>query len=105
MGIFTPKRFVRTIGGVAHSSGTYSNVGESWWEIADRVRARENYKCQVCQKFLGKHGGHVHHVRRLSRKGVSASIQLQLLCEEHHEEKHPHMQRRNSLSNPTRGRK
>ena len=97
MPIFTPKRFVRRSStGVSRISGTYSNTEESWWEIGARVRERDQYTCTHpgCNKYLGKTGGHVHHLRRLSRGAATAMSNLTLLCEEHHEEKHPHMTRR-----------
>jgi 5-methylcytosine-specific restriction endonuclease McrA len=99
MPIYTPKRFVRRSStGVSRISGTYSNTDESWWDIGARVRERDRYTCTHpgCNKYLGKTGGHVHHLRRLSRGAATAMSNLTLLCEEHHEEKHPHMTRRKS---------
>lgn len=78
---------------IIHDRYNPTSKTETWYEICDRVRERDRYTCTHpgCNKYLGKHGGHIHHIIKLSRGGTTTMSNLALLCEEHHEEKHPHM--------------
>lgn len=73
-------------------------TGQSdWWEIADRVRERDNYTCTVCGKYLGPGRGDIDHIRELSRGGTTTMSNLRLLCngvDGCHARKHHHLFRR-----------
>ena len=80
---------------------SYSGIDQDWESISAKVRLRDNYTCVEpgCNKYLGKYGGHIHHIQRLSDRGRTQMSNLILLCSEHHTKRHSHM-----ISRPRRPR-
>ena len=65
--------------------------GEDWRAVAKEVRRRDGWRCVEC----GATGVelHVHHIVPLSKGGRNDVDNLETLCRECHEAKHPHMAR------------
>lgn len=58
-----------------------------WWRISGEVRKRDNNRCIWC----GKPASQVHHIKPLSRGGLTVKANLGCVCDECHDKRHPHM--------------
>lgn len=63
--------------------------GTDWWELHRQVKERDGDGCS--EPRCVKKGQHLHHNRPLSRGGTTTLSNLCLKCEDHHDDKHPHM--------------
>lgn len=73
---------------------------KDWYTIGREVREMYNYCCAEpgCGLYLGKTGGHVHHIQKLSGRGITSKTNLILLCDTHHEKRHTHLIRKPTRS-------
>jgi len=58
---------------------------EDWYEISDRIRKRDGYKCAICGS---KKELEVHHIVPLSKGGTSREDNLITLCRRCHSKCH-----------------
>lgn len=82
---------------------TYHNQnkagGKSWWDWCKLVRQRAHGHCEdpSCRKPENPKAGihhEVHHIKPLSRGGVTALWNLILLCKMCHDRRHTHLRGR-----------
>jgi 5-methylcytosine-specific restriction endonuclease McrA len=78
---------------------TYNNkatTGKTWWDWCKEVRARARNCCEVptCRAAEDPKRGiyhEVHHIKPLSKGGVTALWNLILLCKRCHDQRHNHL--------------
>lgn len=58
-----------------------------WYEIAARVRIRDRNTCIWCKNPASE----VHHIKPLSRGGLTSMSNLACICETCHNKRHGHM--------------
>lgn len=68
-----------------------------WFALCKQVRVRDNYRCVKCgcreaPKESVYHD--VHHIRPISRGGLTVLVNLILLCKDCHSGRHKHMRRK-----------
>jgi 5-methylcytosine-specific restriction endonuclease McrA len=70
---------------------TYANgVKNSWWDIRNKVLARDDYKCFYC----GQPAEEVHHLIPLSKGGTTTMANLISICKTCHDRQHYHLRNR-----------
>jgi 5-methylcytosine-specific restriction endonuclease McrA len=62
--------------------------GLAWYDIIARVNARDGKVCSSCPETAHLH---VHHIKPLSKGGLTVLSNLILLCERCHARRHRHM--------------
>jgi hypothetical protein len=67
----------------------YQNGDQCGYDnIKSYVRHRDNYKCQICKKFIGNIKNEVHHIKYRSQGGSDRPDNLILLCSKCHAKVH-----------------
>ena len=64
---------------------------DNWPEIRKQVYQRDNYTCQICNNQGGRLN--CHHLVSLSKGGTNEKSNLETLCQNCHEEIHPHLKK------------
>lgn len=83
-----------------HASGTatirrdnYSSGTTGWWTVSGEVRKRSGGKCEALVQGVrcNKPARDVHHMRPLTKGGVTTKSNLIHLCDDCHKRRHSHM--------------
>lgn len=64
-----------------------SGKKNGWYEMVDRIRARDNNTCVFC----GAPASEVHHLIPLSKGGVTTPSNLVCICKACHNKRHAHL--------------
>lgn len=83
----TKRMFVKT-SAVGTSKIVRDFYGPNWYRTVNEVQTRDGKKCVECSS---KEHLHTHHIKSLSKGGVTSKSNLITLCEKCHERKHRHM--------------
>lgn len=67
---------------------TYSTPTRSWFDTVKRVQAMDNNACVSCGTTTGPL--HTHHIKPLSKGGLTIPSNLVTLCLACHQKRHKH---------------
>lgn len=65
--------------------------GLKWYDTIKEIHKRDGDSCAQCGAYLGKSNGDIHHIKPLSRGGVTTKSNLIKLCGRCHASKHKHL--------------